>query len=129
MKTSILFLFALLSGVTLAQESRLPRGWIEMQTPDPIILSWVKVVEGKAIESSPVIMIQKHELSSKWIETLDQITTTEDGCKKVSSTDQKDWNQLYCLINRKVIAILWRGGSEDISSALKAAKTWLYENE
>lgn len=118
-----------ISSVSLAQGNALPRGWVQMQTPDPIILSWVRVVEGKKMEESPTLMIQKHEYSLPWEKSLSQISEESDGCKRVAAIDKSDWNQLYCLRDKTIFAILWRGESDDMASTLNLAKNWLKENE
>ncbi|HLT22414.1 MAG TPA: hypothetical protein VKZ84_03185 [Bacteriovoracaceae bacterium] len=126
MKTSIcLFLILSLFSCYAAP----PAGWVEMTGPDPIILSWAKVNQGKKLEESPLVMIQKHENSTKWQNALKNIPALSDGCKEVSAKKNGDWNQLYCELNKNVYVYLWKGNATDTEFALQEAKKWLKNNE
>lgn len=106
-----------------------PAGWVEMPGPDPILLTWAKVVPGKKLEASPTVMIQKHETSSRWKSILKKIPAEKDGCKKVAAKDSQDWHQRYCEKDKNIYVYLWRGDEEDTEPALEMAKEWLKKNE
>ncbi len=106
-----------------------PSGWVEMTAPHPIILSWAKVIQGKKLEESPLVMIQKHENSTKWKNALKNIPFSSDGCKEVAAKMGSDWNQLYCEVENYIYVYLWKGDREDTELALREAKDWLKNNE
>lgn len=126
----LILLFLLVSSLNAtAKVVGIPHGWVEMATPDPIILSWAKVIAGKKLEDSPTVMIQKHEHSKKWKSALEKLPTDSDGCKEVKAQSASDWNQLYCEKDQSIYAFLWRGDEKETIPALEAARKWLKVNE
>lgn len=106
-----------------------PHGWVEMLTPDPIILSWAKVNVGKKLEDSATVMIQKHEASERWKKSLEKISVNDQGCREVPSQKRGDWNQLYCEKEKYIYVFVWRGDEAEVMPALEKAKLWLKNNE
>lgn len=129
MKLLILIFFMISSISVTAQVVATPPGWVEMVTPEPIILSWAKVVAGQKLENSPTIMIQKHEHSQKWKSALKSISLQSDGCKEVLAVTTSDWNQSYCEKEKAIYVFLWRGNKEEVLPALEDARKWLKANE
>lgn len=129
MKILILLISILCFANAVAEVVSTPQGWVEMATPDPIILSWAKVIPGKKLEDSPTVMIQKYEHSKKWESALKNISADSDGCKEIKAKSATDWNQLYCEKSKTIYAILWRGEKEETIGALETARKWLKVNE
>lgn len=106
-----------------------PTGWVEMLTPEPIILSWTKMEKGIKLEDSPIVMIQKHDYTAKWKSALEGIPQDQKKCQKIKAEKSGEWDQLYCQKGAFLYAFLWKGDPKETAVGLSHAQNWLDSNE
>lgn len=93
-----------------------PTGWVEMNSIDPVILTWAKADPTKKLEEVPSAMVQKFPRSDKFVNFVKEKSLDEKGCR---SQTVNGWNQVWCLRPDSVLAILYRGEVETIPDLLK----------
>jgi len=106
-------------AVTLRAEDphpKAPAGWVEMNSIEPVILTWVKADPTKKLEEVPSAMVQQFPRNEKFVKFMNERPLDRQGCR---SQVVNGWNQIWCLRPNSVIAILHRGQTETIPDQLK----------
>lgn len=93
-----------------------PAGWVEMNSIEPVILTWVKADPTKKLEEVPTAMVQKFSHSDKFVNYVKEKTLDDKGCRTQAVNG---WNQTWCLRSNSVLAIVYRGQTESIPEQLK----------
>ena len=93
-----------------------PRGWVEMNSLEPVILTWAKGDPTKKLEQVPSIMVQKFPRDKKFVDFVNEKPLDEKGCR---SLEAGGWNQTWCLRNKSVMAILSRDDVKEVEGLVK----------
>lgn len=103
-----------------------PKGWTELNSPEPAILSWVKPDESKKLSESPNISIQKFERNEKFEKFVKEKSLDKDSCR-----DLKDegWNQTWCLREKSILVILSKNEDSETSKIKKDLRTWVLTHD
>ena len=117
-KTLVLLLLVLLSANSFAEDPhpKAPTGWVEMNSIDPVILTWVKADSTKKLEEVPSAMVQKFPRTDKFVNYVKEKSLDAKGCR---TQTVNGWNQVWCLRPDSVLAILYRGEAGTLPELLK----------
>lgn len=100
-----------------------PKGWVEMNSLDPVILTWAKADPSKKLEQVPSIMVQKFPREKKFVDFIQEKPLDQKGCRSLVAAG---WNQTWCLRANSVLAILSR---EDVSEVEAIVKSWVLSHD
>lgn len=103
-----------------------PKGWVALESQDPILLSWTKPNIDKTLKGSPNFSVQKFSRSEKFEKFVKEKSLDKDQCR-----DLKDggWNQTWCLREKSILVILSKNEDSESPSIKKILRAWVLTHE
>lgn len=103
-----------------------PKGWVELISLEPAILSWVKGKPDQQLKDAPNFVIQKFPRSEKFEKFIKEKPIDKDSCRDLK---EEGWNQTWCLREKSVLVILSRNEDSDAPKIKKTLKEWVLTHE
>jgi hypothetical protein len=127
----MLKVFIILSFLSLnsyAEESRpvAPTGWVELNSDDPILLTWAKAEPEKNLVNVATIMLQRFERSEKFQKFISDNKSDSSGCFELS---ESGWDQTWCARKKEVYAIVQRGTDPELKEIKQKLKEWVMTHD
>lgn len=103
-----------------------PKGWVEANSLDPAILTWIKGDSNKKLKEVPNFTVQKFQRTEKFEKFVKEKPLDKDQCR-----DLKDegWNQTWCLREKSILVILSRNEDSEGPHIKKILKEWVLTHE
>lgn len=123
---SILVALLSLSANAESLRPKEPKGWVEMSSTDPAVLTWAKVEPTKKLADVSHFSVQQFPKSEKFEKFVKEKPLDKDSCR-----DLKDggWNQTWCIRKDYVFAILSKNEGSDSKEIKEALRKWVLSYE
>lgn len=124
----VFIISGLLSLSSFAEELHppVPDGWVEMNSIEPVILTWVKAMPEKNLEEVPTLMVQQFKNENKIKDFILKNSKDQSGCFKLEA---KGWQQTWCERKSEVFVTLSRGDSVDLKVHQAKLKSWILSHD
>lgn len=124
MKKYVFFLF-LTFEVFAVSEPLVPEGWVEANSIEPVILTWVKVRPEKKITEVPTIQVHQYSLTPKFLKFVKE-NVDSDNCRNI---EEGGWRQSWCLRKNFILVIMVRGESLELVETKEKIKSWVLTHD
>jgi hypothetical protein len=116
------FIFVLTSLKVMAGPfPAMPKGWVELKSSDPVILSWARALPEKNLEEVPTLMVQRFPRTEKFVQFI-QTKKNEKDCREL---ELRPWNQTWCLKKDSVLVVLSKNEDQALLLEKKKLLDWV----
>jgi hypothetical protein len=124
MKFYLLLSLALMTLPVWAQVSypKMPAGWMEGSSDDPIILNWIKTDPEKKFDAFSHVMVQEYDTEKKLLDFIKLGPLDAQGCR---SLKDGGWDQTWCEKKDVIRVILFKGSSAEVDQVIPQIKNWM----
>jgi hypothetical protein len=99
----------------------MPKGWVELKSSDPVILSWARALPEKNLEEVPTLMVQRFPRTEKFVQFI-QTKKNEKDCREL---ELRPWNQTWCLKKDSVLVVLSKNEDQALLLEKKKLLDWV----
>jgi hypothetical protein len=103
-----------------------PKGWVEMNSDGPVLLTWAKAPEKGSLEEAPTLMVQNFERDEKMQTFIKAKALDKKGCFDLT---EEGWKQTWCPRSSKIFVILSRGEDSELPSLKEKLQTWVLSHD
>lgn len=94
-----------------------PAGWIEMNSIEPVALTWVKAMPEKKLQDVPTLMVQVHPKTEKLEKLFKDRSTFE--------FQDKEWKQVWSIKSDEVFVLLSKHEDAEVMDKKKILQSWI----
>lgn len=127
-----LLFIILFSSNLQAQEAlhpKAPAGWIEMNSLNPVVLTWAYAEPKKDLMEVPSLMVQKFPRQEKLLQFIREVRTDSHGCRHVQAPKKSDWSQSWCPRKESIMVLLWKGPESLVKVPKETLLNWVLTHE
>lgn len=103
-----------------------PKGWIEMNSIEPVALTWVKAEPDKKLKDVPTLMVQVLGNSEKISKLFKEHKLDKNGCFSIT---HQEWEQTWCGRSRETFVLLSKNTDPDLIEKRAILESWILSHD